>query len=96
MEKAKQRLAKKRVPWKASMLVALENALQKLRKYYTQTIATHGDLYGLAILLHPVQKRQFWRSGDDWDISHEEEYWRKFETLFSNKYRCTRDVRNQS
>ena len=56
LERASNRLSRKRVPWKIQMKEALDAAHGKLAKYYTETQSSLGYFYGKATLLHPKTK----------------------------------------
>ena len=62
LEKAKNKLRVKRVAWKRDLVKALENAWQKLAKYYAGTMTSLGHLYGHAVLLNPYLKDRFFKS----------------------------------
>ena len=56
LERASNRLSRKRVPWKIQMKEALDAAHRKLAKYYIETQLSLGYFYSKAILLHPKTK----------------------------------------
>lgn len=87
IDDSKRKLKKKRVAWKKTILVALKAAEDKLLKYYEKTKSHIGDLYGMAVLLHPYLKDSFWESSS-WgtDRSWVKRYWKKLEQLWRAKY----------
>ena len=87
IERAIQKLQRKRLPWKTAMLTALKAALKKLEKYYGWTVDYIGDLYGFGVLLHPGIKDTFWENSS-WskDQAWVDEYWRKLERLWRKEY----------
>jgi hypothetical protein len=84
LDTAIDRLSWKRAPWKKQILAGLEDAHQKLRKYYQRTYQAEGYLYAIATILDPTSKLEKFRTGawaDD-DIDWHGEYWRVFENVF--------------
>lgn len=65
LDDAKDRLQKKRVPWKVEMRDSIDEAWKKLSKYYQKTQTSLGGLYGKAILLDPKTKDEIFRSWDE-------------------------------
>jgi hypothetical protein len=86
LENSEAQLLRKRLPWKKSMLRALQAAREKLSEYYTATDHEfYGDVYGIATILAPSKKLRFFNS-EDWkgNINNgaryrdclEKEFWR--------------------
>jgi hypothetical protein len=71
LDRAKERLERKSVPWKRSILTAIQAANAKLRKYYTETDnQPYGSVYAIATILTPSKKLRYfdnadWRGHDD-------------------------------
>lgn len=61
-EKSITQLRRKKVPWKQSMLNALEAGQSKLSLYYSKTEQIHGSYYAIATILAPTHNLQFFPS----------------------------------
>jgi hypothetical protein len=77
IEQSINQLRRKKVVWKKNMLEALESAKTQLSKYYSQTDDIRGDLYALATMLAPINKFQFFMTGD-WDDEWRNRYRKSF------------------
>lgn len=66
-----RQLRRKKVPWKKSMLSALEAGQEKLSSYYNKTEQMHGNLYAMATILAPQHKLQFFSSKEWADDSQD-------------------------
>ena len=53
---------------------ALEKGHNKLKEYYAKTQSNLGFTYGIATLLAPEYKRDFFR-GRDWEIDNDGNDW---------------------
>ena len=73
LEESISQLAKKRVPWKKTMLRALEAALEKLRRYYSATDSIKDDLYAISTMLAPSNTSKFFLT-KDWDDEWRQRY----------------------
>lgn len=73
-ERCISQLKRKRVPWKQSMLSALEAGKNKLSFYYSKTEQMHGSYYAIATILAPTHKLQFFSSKEWGDNSQD---WRE-------------------
>lgn len=84
---ADEKLQHKTEPWQKEIYAALDAAFTKLVKYYTATWERFGDIYGIAILLNPAMKREFWNrdafSGEGLDSSFEDYYWSRFRNEYA-------------
>jgi hypothetical protein len=82
LDKAKSCLASKRVLWKKAVLNALETSHQKLYTYQRKTTSSDGNLYGIATLLAPDHRLQYF-SGPTWEAGSQE----KYHSLLKEEYR---------
>jgi hypothetical protein len=57
------KLRRKTTPWKRMMFEALQNAQKKLAKYYKETTGQLGALYGIATILNPQSKIEYFEKG---------------------------------
>jgi hypothetical protein len=89
IERAIEKLEKKKQPWKVEIYTALQSANEKLKQYYSATAGSDaGQLYGIAILLDPRKKSLTWQ-GSDWrgdDVDWEAHYWKMFESMYTKHY----------
>jgi hypothetical protein len=65
---------KRRTLWKIQLMKALEKGQQKLRDYYAKTQSNLGYIYGIATLLAPEYKREFFQ-GKDWEVGDDGNDW---------------------
>jgi hypothetical protein len=65
---------KRRTPWKIQLMKALEKGHQKLSYYYAKTHSSLGYIYGVATLLAPEYKREFFE-GSDWEVDVDGKDW---------------------
>ena len=83
----------KRKDWKRLLITGIDAGEKKLRKYYSKTKGSLGNLFGIATLLAPCYKNQFFDS-----ITWTEEnpnsrqtwgdlYWEKLEQLYNRRYK---------
>lgn len=82
LEYSMGQLRRKRVPWKRTMLQALQAAQAKLSEYYSQTDTIQGDLYAIGTMLAPVNKFHFF-STKDWDDIWRDRYRKSFKDSLS-------------
>lgn len=65
LEASEKQLLRKKLPWKQTMLQALQAARKKLSEYYTATDdEAHGDIYAIATILAPSKKLRFFTTRD--------------------------------
>lgn len=83
LEKSINQLRRKKVPWKKTMLKALEASKQKLGDYYHNTKEIHGDLFAIATILAPQYKLQFFSSWAEDGIDYSERYQKSIRTLLT-------------
>lgn len=94
LEASEEQLRRKRIPWKQTMLQALQAAREKLSEYYKMTDhECYSDIYAIATILAPSKKLRFFKT-KDWqsDVDYagryrgrlEEEFWRYKRRLSDN------------
>ena len=65
LDRAEEKLKRKSVPWKKSMLQALQAASEKLSKYYKETDSeAYSSVYAIATILSPSKKLRYFDNGD--------------------------------
>jgi hypothetical protein len=65
IENEKQKLGRKRTPWKVRMRDALDKAWQALQKWYRTTESNLQYVFSTATILSPAHKVKFFE-GEDW------------------------------
>jgi hypothetical protein len=76
LKKTKFRLARKRVAWKKSLLIAFESTRKKLSKYYSQIQNELELLYDKTILLHSTVDETLFQIAE-WKVESRETFWHK-------------------
>jgi hAT family C-terminal dimerisation region len=84
LEDRKEELARKQLLWKVNIREAIEDALEKLKQYYSQTCQPKGLLYNLGNILDPRTKMETYKH-PDWD-DYQTAYRKEFLEYYQDNY----------
>lgn len=84
LDQSINRLARKRAPWKKEILQGLEDAHQKLRKYYHRTYQAEGYIYAIATVLDPMSKLEKFKKGA-W-LDDDTDWYLEYRTVFEKVF----------
>lgn len=87
LERARRKLAHKKVNWKTKLADGISESWQKLSKYYSATDSVEGHIYGHAILLDPAKKKSYWNTAD-WsdETEYPKKYWQSLRDIYDLYY----------